>query len=257
MRPKSPFLENLRKKTPTPQMQNHSAGAERSFPSATPTKSVPPQSTGGFIPNQNASEVKSFVPFDLLGGQTAQFVPFQSTLQPPKDTATPSEPTVDIEAERSKAFQEGYQKAKQEYIKYQQQAMELEKGFQEILQNMEQAREVWIEEVRMGVAEVFSTSLHHIAKHERLQVAILSQKLSEAMEQFADETKMKVIVAPEFVGFAKRFLSAKPNWSVEESDTVGGGAILESENGIWDARLQVTLDEIDDALTAWLTDMSK
>lgn len=256
MRPKSPFLENLRKKTPTPQMQNHSAGADRSFPSATPTKPVPQQSTAGFTANQNGSEAKGFVSFDLLGGQTPQFVPFQSTLQPPKETA-PSEPKIDIEAERSKAFQEGYQKAKQEYAKYQQQAMELEKGFQEILQNMEKAREVWIEEVRMGVAEVFSTSLHHIAKHERLQFAILSQKLSEAMEQFADEKKMKVIVAPEFVDFAKRFLSAKPNWSVEESDTVGGGAILESENGVWDARLQVTLDEIDDALTAWLTDMSK
>ena len=37
---------------------------------------------------------------------------------------------------------------------------------------------------------------------------------------------------------------------------MGAGAILESTNGVWDARMQVTLDEIDDILAAWMVDLS-
>ena len=50
-------------------------------------------------------------------------------------------------------------------------------------------------------------------------------------------------------------LAKKGGWNVRPSSDVGAGAILESTNGIWDARMQVTLDEIDDILAAWMVDL--
>ena len=67
---------------------------------------------------------------------------------------------------------------------------------------------------------------------------------------------MKVTVAPEFVDFAKGYLVNKPHWVVQSEDGLQGGAILESENGLWDARLEVALDEIDHLIKNWLIEKS-
>ena len=64
-----------------------------------------------------------------------------------------------------------------------------------------------------------------------------------------------MFVDPSNVELAEQLLSDKVGWNVQPSNDVGAGAILESTNGVWDARMQVTLDEIDDLLAAWMVDL--
>ena len=82
----------------------------------------------------------------------------------------------------------------------------------------------------------------------------MKQKLAEALENLADEKKMKVIVGKDFKDVAENYLKDRPGWSVHVSDDVNGGAILESDSGVWDARLSVTLDEIEHLIQTWLVE---
>ena len=239
MRPKSPFLQNLRKKTPQPQMKQRGQ--------AVPTTGVPQTPERGFKPYQweQGSAVvlnRSFETFAI-----------QPEPEPEPDVAV--EPPIDIEAEKKKAFDQGYAKAKAEFMRYKSEAERLEKGFQEILGSVQESRVSWVQEVREGVAESIQVALHHIAQHPKLQAAILAQKLSEAMTQLAEEKELTVFVDPSNVELAEQFLADRVGWNVQPSNNVGAGAILESTNGVWDARMQVTLDEIDDILASWMVDL--
>jgi len=242
MRPKSPFLQNLRKKTPQPQMK------QRGEP-ATKQTGVPKPVERGFQPFQweeqgaSTSSKRSFETFSV------EPEPVETT------TAAVEEPKVDVEAEKRKAYEQGYAKAKAEFMRYKSEAERLEKGFQEILGSVQDSRMSWVQEVREGVAESIQVALHHIAQHPKLRAAILAQKLSEAMTQLAEEKDLTVFVDPSNVELAERFLVDKVGWHVQPSKDVGAGAILESTNGVWDARMQVTLDEIDDLLAAWMVDL--
>lgn len=242
MRPKSPFLQNLRKKTPAPQMRKKEQSTQ------------PRTGRGNGGP---ASVAPGFTPFAIDGeapARTPGFSTFHVQPDPQPDVEEPSEPEIDIEAERKQAFEAGYAKAKGEFIRYKKEAERLEQSFQELLNTIQESRRLWVQEVKEGVAESMQEALHHIARHEHLQSAILTQKLSEALEQLADEKNLSVFVAPKDVALAEQFLTDKDGWTVLPSEEVDGGAILESENGVWDARMQVTLDEIDDLLATWMVD---
>ncbi len=63
---------------------------------------------------------------------------------------------------------------------------------------------------------------------------------------------MQVIVGKEFKSVAEDYLKDRTGWTVHVSDDVSGGAILESDSGVWDARLSVTLDEIEHLIQTWL-----
>ena len=236
MRPKSPFLQNLRKKTPAPQMKNR-----EKVDAVQPTRTIDP---AGFTPYL----------FDGRRNLNAGFESFSIAPDPEPTPEEEVEPPVDVELEKKKAFNAGYEKAKSEYIRYKKEAERLEAGFQELLQTIQESRQLWVSEVREGVAESMQVALHHIAQHERLQTAILAQKLSEALSQLSDEKELTVLVSPKDVEFAQEYLADRPGWTVIASSEVDGGAILESDNGVWDARLQVTLNEIDELLSAWVVD---
>ena len=238
MRPKSPFLQNLRKKTPQPQMK------QRGKARPTGEVGVPRAVERGFQPFEweNKTTTRSFETFSVIP-------------DPEPEVEVPIEPKVDVEAEKKKAYDQGYAKAKAEFMRYKSEAERLEKGFQEILGSVQESRMSWVQEVREGVAESIQVALHHIAQHPKLQSAILAQKLSEAMTQLAEEKELTVFVDPSNVELAQQFLSDKVGWNVQASNDVGAGAILESTNGVWDARMQVTLDEIDDMLAAWMVDL--
>ena len=239
MRPKSPFLQNLRKKTPNPQMKQRGKAS-----TVTPQTGVP-----------KAVE-RGFQPFEWEAKSTGRsFETFTVEPEPEPEVETPVEPQVDVEAEKKKAYEQGYAKAKAEFMRYKSEAERLEKGFQEILGSVQESRLSWVQEVREGVAESIQVALHHIAQHPKLQSAILAQKLSEAMTRLAEEKELTVFVDPSNVDLARQFLAEKVGWNVQPSNDVGAGAILESTNGIWDARMQVTLDEIDDMLAAWMVDL--
>ena len=239
MRPKSPFLQNLRKKTPQPQMKQRGQ--------AVPTTGVPQTSERGFKPYQ-WEQGSAVVP-----NRSFETFAIQPEPEPEPDVAV--EPPIDIEAEKKKAFDQGYAKAKAEFMRYKSEAERLEKGFQEILGSVQESRVSWVQEVREGVAESIQVALHHIAQHPKLQAAILAQKLSEAMTQLAEEKELTVFVDPSNVELAEQFLADRVGWNVQPSSNVGAGAILESTNGVWDARMQVTLDEIDDILASWMVDL--
>jgi flagellar biosynthesis/type III secretory pathway protein FliH len=231
MRPKSPFLQNLRKKKPEPKMSKQVS---------TPIVKSP-------------SFPEGFQEFKL-GDFNEDFV--QYSLEKPVDPEDeiPEEPPIDLDAERKEAYDKGFAKAKSEYEKYKRDSEILEKNFQELLLNMEEARHQWVHEVRVSVASSIQIALQKILNVEALQVEILKQKLADALENLADEKKMKVIVGKEFKDVAKDYLKDRPGWSVHVNDDVNGGAILESDSGIWDARLSVTLDEIEHLIQTWLVE---
>ena len=91
------------------------------------------------------------------------------------------------------------------------------------------------------------------AQHPKLQSAILAQKLSEAMTQLAEEKELTVFVDRN-VELAQQFLAEKVGWNVQPSNDVGAGRCGVDQ---WDlgCRMQVTLDEIDDMLAAWMVDL--
>jgi flagellar biosynthesis/type III secretory pathway protein FliH len=235
MRPKSPFLQNLRKKTPAPKMKNRGKSEETIIPNRTPE---------GFKPYM----------YDGRRNPNSGFESFSITPDPEPVSEENIEPPVDVELEKRTAYNAGYEKAKSEFIRYKKEAERLEAGFQELLQTIQESREMWVTEVREGVSEAMQVALHHIAQHESLQTAILAKKLSEAMSQLSDEKELSVLVSPKDVEFAQQYLMNRPGWTVSASSEVDGGAILESANGVWDARLQVTLDEIDALLSSWMVD---
>lgn len=238
MRPKSPFLQNLRKKTPPPKVTK---------------KSVEPKTERFF---GDSKEVKPFEIFQI-GSEKQAFQPF--SVEPPsseKEDEVAKPPPVDLEKERRIAEQKGYEKAKQEYERYKVEAEKLETAFQEIAHSMEEARIAWVREVREEIAEGLQVALHHIIKNENLQQSILAHQLAEALAHLSEEKEMKVTVSSEFIDFAKEYLVNKPRWVVQSSDDLQGGAILESENGTWDARLQVALDEVDHLIKSWLVEKS-
>jgi flagellar biosynthesis/type III secretory pathway protein FliH len=231
MRPKSPFLQNLRKKKPEPTMSKKVAKKETE------------QTIEGFHKFSIGSYDENFVPYSVEDPDV--------DLEPIKE-----EPKINLDEERKLSFQQGYAKAKKEFGHYKNDAELLEKNFKEILLNMEQARHQWIHEVRVSVASAIQVSLSQIVQHEALQVDILQQKLSEALEHLSEEKKMKVIVAPNFKEFAIEYLKDKSEWVVETRKDITGGAIFESDNGVWDARLSVTLDEIHHLIQTWLVEKS-
>lgn len=237
MRPKSPFLQNLRKKTPAPQMRKTEQEA----------------------PSRVQSTPAGFIPFTIgeASPRAAGFSSFDVTPDPSMVEEAPPEPQIDIAVERQQAFEAGYAKAKSEFMRYKTEAERLEQSFQELLVTIQESRQLWVQEIKEGVAESMQTALHHVARHEHLQSAILAQKLSEAMQQLSEEKTLSVFVAPKDVQLAQQFLKDKDGWTVIASEDVDGGAILESTNGVWDARMQVTLDEIDDLLTAWMVGSEK
>jgi flagellar biosynthesis/type III secretory pathway protein FliH len=240
MRPKSPFLQNLRKKTPSPQMKKAGSNGGVNSP-------IPKEGPKGFQPFQwNESTPRS---------SERVFETFAIEPEAKPENKTPEPPPIDVAAEKKKSYEQGYAKAKAEFSRYKAEAERLEKGFQEILDAVQESRVQWVQEVKEGVAESMQTAIHHIAKHPKLQTAILAQKLSEAMGQLAEERELTVFVAPDNVDFARQYVAEKVGWSVEDSTDVGSGAILESSNGVWDARMQVTLDEMNEALTAWMMGM--
>lgn len=125
MRPKSPFLQNLRKKTPKPQMKK--AGGKGGINSP-----IPKEESKGFQPFQwNESTPRS---------SERIFETFAIEPDPiPENTA--QEPTpVDVGAEKKKSYEQGYAKAKTEFSKYKEEAERLEKGFQEILDAVQESR---------------------------------------------------------------------------------------------------------------------
>lgn len=236
MRPKSPFLQNLRKKTPAPQMHPKETDTIKR-PTAQPSIGFTPFAIGDTAPTSRSG-----------------FATFEVEPEVSSQVELPPEPEIDLAVERQQAYDAGYAKAKNEFMRYKTEAERLEQSFQELLLAIQDSRLVWVQEVKEGVAESIQTALHHIARHEHLQSAILAQKLSEAMGQLADEKKLSVFVAPKDVALAEKLMKEKDGWTVIASSDVDGGAILESENGIWDARMQVTLDEIDDLLVSWMVD---
>ncbi len=241
MRPKSPFLQNLRKKTPAPQMKRSERGKVAG------KTTIPPSSPEGFQPFQWGQSVGA-------GTSEKGFETFSIAPEPVQTEKPIEPPPVDVAAEKRKSYTEGYEKAKAEFLKYKSEAERLEKGFQEILGAVQESRLNWVQEVREGVVEAMQSALHHIAQHPSLQSAILAQKLSEAMGQLVEEKTLTVFVHPEQVDFARAYIADQPGWTVEASSDVKSGAILESSNGVWDAQMQVTLDEIDDVLTGWMMD---
>jgi hypothetical protein len=180
MRPKSPFLQNLRKKTPQPQLKQHGQPVA--------TQGVPKVEERGFQPFQ--WEDQSAAP------SNRSFETFSVEPDPIVEAAPVNEPKIDHEAEKKRAFDEGYAKAKAEFLRYKTEAERLEKGFQEILGSVQESRMSWVQEIREGVAESIQMSLHHISQHPKLQAAILAQKLSEAMTQLAEEKDLTVFVDP-------------------------------------------------------------
>lgn len=242
MRPKSPFLQNLRKKTPAPQMKM----SDREKANAKGKAVLPTPTPEGFKPFQ----------WDSAGTSTTDkgFETFSITPEPVQEKRPVEPPPVDVAAEKRKAYTEGYEKAKAEFLNYKSEAERLEKGFQEILGAVQESRLSWVQEVREGVVEAMQSALHHIAQHPSLQSAILAQKLSEAMGQLVEEKTLTVFVHPDQVDFARTYIADQPGWTVEASSDIKAGAILESRNGVWDAQMQVTLDEIDDVLTGWMLD---
>lgn len=236
MRPKSPFLQNLRQKTPAPQMQRKET-EKPMRPTVRPSAGFMPFAIGDGVPTSRPG----FSTFDVQPEQSEQ-------------SEIPPEPEIDLEAERQQAYDAGYAKAKNEFMRYKTEAERLEQSFQELLVTIQESRLLWVQEVKEGVAESIQAALHHIARHEHLQSAILAQKLSEAMGQLADEKNLTVFVAPKDVVMAQQLMSEKEGWTVVASSEVDGGAILESESGVWDARMQVTLDEIDDLLATWMVE---
>ena len=240
MRPKSPFLQNLRKKTPKPQMKKAGGNVGVNSP-------IPKRESKGFQPFQwNESTPRSSERVFEKFAIEPEAIPENTVSEPPP---------VDVEAEKKNAYDQGYAKAKAEFSRYKTEAERLEKGFQEILDAVQESRLQWIQEVKEGVSESMQAALHHIARHPKLQTAILAQKLSEAMGRLAEESPLTVFVDPENIDFARQYVTDKVGWTVEGSTDVGSGAILESSNGVWDARMKVTLDEMDEALTSWMVGM--
>ena len=229
MRPKSPFLQNLRKKTPPPRMSKKKEGSR----------------AGQF--SVGSKEPRPFQVFQFEGVQEKkEFMPFSTEApEPEPETEEAKAPPIDIAKEKRIAHELGYQKAKKEYERYKIEAERLEKAFQEIAHSMDEARHAWLREIREELAESIQVALHHIIKNENLQLPILAHQLAEALAHLSEEKEMKVTVSSEFIDFAKGYLANKPHWVVQSEEDLHGGAILESENGTWDARLQVALDEID------------
>ena len=232
MRPKSPFLQNLRKRKPEPKMSKKVQ--DRKLRSSSP---------------------EGFNQFNVRG-VTEEFVEFKMENPVVSEEVVPEEPEIDIEAERRAAHKEGYNKAKKEFEHFKNDAEILEKNFQEILLSMEEARHQWVHEVRVSVASAIQVSLSQILRSKSLQMEVLQNKLAEAMEHLTEEKKMKVVVAPEYKEFTEGILKDRPGWSVHVSTEFDGGALLESENGIWDARLSVTLNEIEHLIQTWLVEKS-
>ena len=202
-----------------------------------------------------AASPEGFNQFNVRG-VSEEFVEFKMEKPVAPEEIVPEEPKIDIDAERRAAHQEGYNKARKEFEHYKNDAETLEKNFQEILLSMEEARHQWVHEVRVSVASAIQISLSQILRSQALQTEVLQNKLAEAMEHLAEEKKMKVVVAPEFKEFTESILKDRPGWSVHVSTEFDGGALLESENGIWDARLSVTLNEIEHLIQTWLIEKS-
>ena len=238
MRPKSPFLQNLRKKTPSPKM----------------AKKPVEERTEHFF--GDSKEAKPFQVFQI-GSEKQEFQLFSvESPSSEKEDEVAKVPPIDLEKERRIADQKGYERAKKEFEHYKVESEKSEKAFQEIANSMEEARVAWVSEVREEIAEGLQVALHHIIKNENLQQSILAHQLAEALAHLSEEKEMKVTVSSEFSDFAKGYLANKPRWVVQSSDDLHGGAILESENGTWDARLQVALDEVDHLIKSWLVEKS-
>ena len=258
MRPKAPFLQNLRKKHPEPKTTR----AERS------TSRSPASDRGARAPNRSAermrpsTEYQSLVPPELdttfkplhfsasLDGNFALAGISPAVTEPESESVEP----IDVDRIRAEAQELGYARAQSEIEIHQKRAEELERHFNELAQSMEDSRHQWIQEVRGGVASALNAVLFRALGNSEIQRMMLQQRLAEAISTLAEEKSMKVFVSEEQVEFARSVLGERSHWEVLASDEVSGGAILESDNGIWDARISVTIDEFEQLLREWLED---
>ena len=103
MRPKSPFLQNLRKKTPSPQMKKAGSNGGVNSP-------IPKEGPKGFQPFQwNESTPRS---------SERVFETFAIEPEAKPENKTPEPPPIDVAAEKKKSYEQGYAKAKAEFSRY-------------------------------------------------------------------------------------------------------------------------------------------
>lgn len=263
MRPKAPFLQNLRKKHPEPKTTR----VERS----TPISQSPTVDRASRTPNRTAdrirpsTEYQSLVPPELdmafkplhfsasLDGNFALAGISPAVTEPESESVEP----IDVDRIRAEAQELGYARAQSEIEVHRKRAEELELHFNELAQSMEESRLQWIHEVRGGVVDSLNAALYKALGNSDIQKMMLQQRLAEAVSTLAEEKSMKVFVSAGQVEFARSFLGERSHWEVLASDEVDGGAILESANGIWDARISVTIDEFDQLLREWLEDQQR
>ena len=257
MRPKAPFLQNLRKKHPEPKTtrvdrstrastvdrapRTPNRPTERLRPSTEYQSLVPPELDTAFKPLHFTASLDGN--FALAGISPAVTEPESESVEP-----------IDVDRIRAEAQELGYARAQSEIEIHQKRAEELELHFNELAQSMEDSRHQWIQEVRGGIVSALNAALIRALGNSDIQRMMLQQRLAEAVSTLAEEKSMKVFVSAEQVDFARAVLGERSHWEVLASDEVSGGAILESDNGIWDARVSVTIDEFDQLLREWLED---
>ena len=175
MRPKSPFLQNLRKKTPPPRMSKKKSESK----------------AGGF--GATSDKPRPFQAFQLVGQQeNKSFMPWSvEAPRPEPEEEEAKEPPIDLAKEKRIAHDIGYQKAKAEYEQYKVEAEKLERAFQEIANSMEEARHAWVREVREEIAESIHVALHHIIKNETCNPQIYPKLKRDSRNYMGDPSEFQ------------------------------------------------------------------
>ena len=203
------------------------------------------------------ADSKKFIPFSTA---TSQFRSFGQGGNPKVNKDLLPEPEPD--------YKEAFETAAHEVSKLKQQLFDEKRNartlksdlkkeksnFESLKKEMEEAIVRWRNEIRSHTGEALINALTQILQMPDLIDIGLSNRIQQAMSELSDKKSIQIHVSPKQKEFTEKQLSSYPNWEVIADPSIDSGALIKAEQGRWDTRMQIAINETIAIIQAWVQD---
>ena len=124
----------------------------------------------------------------------------------------------------------------------------------ELAASLEAARREALLEIRGAFGDVVMAATRRIVAVEpAASEEAFRSRLNEVAERLVLEEEVTLTVAPSNLELAQELLGARPGWQVHVDSDIDQGCVAHCRNGMLDARIETALENLEEAVQAWLT----
>ena len=127
-------------------------------------------------------------------------------------------------------------------------------NFESLKAEMEEAIVRWRNEIRSHTGEALISALTQILQMPDLIDIGLANRIKQAVAELSDKKPIQIHVSPKQKEFAENILGSNSSWEVVADPAVDTGALIKAEQGRWDTRMQIAINETIAIIQAWVQD---